>query len=88
MNGGPPNPTAPGQEVWLPEGSVVTPEDYRRNQQLFTQWRDQLARMEQRNEQAHRRYTMMEQELENRVAQGREAEYVAVSPRAMSCLTI
>ncbi|KIP10407.1 hypothetical protein PHLGIDRAFT_241011 [Phlebiopsis gigantea 11061_1 CR5-6] len=84
MSGGPSNSGDPGQHVWLRSGSIVTPEEYRRNQQQLIQYRDTLARMEQENEQAYLRYTMAEQELENRVAQGREAELMLSNIRSRS----
>ena len=81
MNGGDgnQNPHNPGQALWLPQSSMITLEEYRRNQQQLASFRQSLAQMEYENEQAYRRYALAEQELHNRVEQGREAEYVASS---------
>ena len=62
--------------VTLRDGAMITAEEYRRNQQGLANAREYLARMEQLNEDAYRRYSMAEQELRNRVEQGREAECV------------
>ena len=75
------NQNNPGQALWLPKNAIVTPEEYRRNQERLAAYRQSLAQMEHENEEAYRRYTLAEQELRNRVEQGKEAEYVTVSSR-------
>ena len=66
------NQNNPGQALWLPQNAIVTPEEYRRNQERLAAYRQSLAQMEHENEEAYRRYTLAEQELRNRVEQGKK----------------
>lgn len=87
MNGG--HGEQNNQSGWLTlrDGAMITLEEYRRNQQGIASARTYLAQMEQRNEDAYGRFAMAEQELRNRVGQGREAECVqnGCSDLLLSC---
>lgn len=80
MNGGREQQNNPGSQSWLtlPGSVVVTPEQYRQVQQNIASAREYVTQIERQNEEAYRLYVMAEQELRNRVEQGREAEYVQI----------
>lgn len=80
MNNGHGNQNAAGQQLWVRPGpsGIITPEQHRHNQLQIAQARERLRQMERANDQGLRLYSAAEQELRNRVEQGREAECVSL----------
>ena len=58
----------------VPTTGIITYEQFQQNEALIARAREQLAAMEQENQEAYRRGLQEEQELWNRVEAGRQAE--------------
>lgn len=72
----------PSWHITLRNGALITPEQYRQNQQQIANAREYLAQVERQNEEAHRRFMLAEQQLRERVEQGREAERILAQLQA------
>ena len=89
MNGGHGGQNNPGRQLWV-SGShgMLSHDQFRENQRKLAEARARLLEMERENEEGYNRFLMAEQELRNRVEQGRDAEYVYQLPSRVFALTV
>lgn len=68
----------PGSHQWdvvnVGSGSMITYEQWRENHQRIARYRQYLDQVARQNDEAYQRWAVIQQELQNRVEQGREAE--------------